>query len=160
MCASCGVVVWVLGCVNLCITDSCGGLIGVWYTFDNCYHRSIGRSIEHLGGPLVNVGKATEALTLRKPRCHIPVYPCPRIHAAHHGGGCGLRSPRVVGKSDTAAGRRKAGTEITPLPWRVSYRMTSFQEKMTALVVAVGGAANWPDRGWGVARAVFGRAGH
>ena len=47
------------------------------YTFDDCYHRSIGCSIEHYGGPVVNVGGVTEALALHRP----PVVTSPSILA-------------------------------------------------------------------------------
>ena len=45
--------------------------------FDDCYHRSIGCSIEYYGGPVVNVGGVTEALALHRP----PVVTSPSILA-------------------------------------------------------------------------------
>ena len=39
------------------------------YTFDDCYHRSIGCSIEHYRGPVVNVGRVTEALASAQASC-------------------------------------------------------------------------------------------
>jgi len=57
---------------------------------------SVYRSVEHLGGPVVNVGRATEALTLQRPLVVASLSILAPDHAvgiSHHDGGCGSRSP-------------------------------------------------------------------